>query len=171
MERRSLGRSISSACVASTIYGGWGFFANHSHGTAIAVRVMLAQAAASFAMTFVTTMLIEAILARLGRRRFAAAQTIVYTFVLCQALVLLVHLAVGTPEILRTMAPNLIVGISFTTAYTLGVHRVTSRAAAGGPADAPRPDAVDAVALPHAPAAAPPADADLDANRPRPGPP
>ncbi len=136
MQRRSLGRSLISACYAATIYGGWGFYANYAHGTAIALRVMLAQAAVSFAMTFVTTMLIEALLARLGHRWYGVAQTIVYTFLLCQLAVLLVHLGVGTPEIVRTMAPNLLIGATFTTVYTLGLSRMT-RPQATPPAASP----------------------------------
>lgn len=136
MQRRSLARSLVSACYAAAIYGGWGFYANHAHGTAIALRVMFAQAAASFAMTFVTTLLIEALLARLGHRWYGVAQTIVYTFAICQLLVLLVHLAVGTPEILRTMAPNLLIGATFTTVYTVGLSRVT-RAQAAAPTPPP----------------------------------
>lgn len=141
MRRRSLGRVLSSACVAAVIYGGWSFFANDGHGAAIATRVMLAQAATSFALTFVTTALIEGIHARVGRRRLGIAATILGTFGLLQGFNVAVHLAVGTPELLRTLAPNVIVGATFTTVYTLAVHRAIVReSAAGEPARAPALD-------------------------------
>lgn len=102
--------------MAVLLYGGWAAFANHAHGAAAALRAGLTQGVSSGITTLLIGAIIEALHAALPPRRRALVATLVaasHTALLHVAL----HLAAGTPEILRTVLPSVVLGYAFAGAY------------------------------------------------------
>ncbi len=119
-----LARSLAMAAAAFCLYGGWAMLANRGHGLAAARRAGLVQGVLSFTITLGMTMLIEALHRRLRDRRRGAALTALCAVGLSGSAVVLGHLAAGTPEVLRTVAPSLLIGSFYATSYTLALRRL-----------------------------------------------
>lgn len=60
---------------------------------------------------------------RLRHRRFGTALTFLLYAVTCQTAALVIHLAIGTPELLATFLPPIAIGTLFITTYVLALHR------------------------------------------------
>ena len=112
-------RSLASAVGGFALYGSWGYLANRGVGVDIARRVGLLQGTFSFVVTLTSALIIEAVYARLGRVAPTVAACLAFTY----ALMVTVHTLVGTPHLLVTIAPGLVVTAVFVTMYTLGLAR------------------------------------------------
>ncbi len=111
------------ALVAAILYGGWAGIANAGHGAAIALKAAAVQGCSSAFTTLVISSGIEALyLYRRGRplRRLSAA-TLPPT---ASSLVHVgAHTFMGTPEILRTVLPSVVMGYVFAATYVAGLAR------------------------------------------------
>ncbi len=74
-------------------------------------------------LTFVLVLFTEATHRWLRHRRFGTALTILLCAVTCQTATLVILLAIGTPELLATLLPPIVIGTLFITAYVLALHR------------------------------------------------
>lgn len=126
MQRRTVARSAASAVGACALYGGWTLYANWAHGSAAALRSAAAQGLFSALLTFVLVVAMEAVHRRLHRRRFGAALTILICAGTCQGTTAAIHVAIGTPELLTTLAPTILIGGAFIVAYVLALHRAAA---------------------------------------------
>ncbi len=72
-------------------------------------------------LTFVLVLFTEA--THRCHRRFGTALTILLCAVTCQTATRVIHLAIGTPELLATLLPPIVIGTLFITAYVLALHR------------------------------------------------
>lgn len=117
-------RSLLIAVAAFALYGSWAFAVNLSHGAGAAVKALLTQGASSFVSTFTITMVMEAAYGSRGApalrsvRAFAAGCAVMYS------LTLGLHLLMGTPELLATVAPVLGLGTIYCGAYSAGLGRL-----------------------------------------------
>ncbi len=120
-------RSVASACLAFVVYAPWAFFANLGHGSARALRAGCTQGVLSFVLTLTLTQLMEALfrIPRTPWRGFGLA----LAGAVCVSSLLNVsaHAIAGTPEILRTVAPVLVIGTAFFVSYGLNLVRVSRR--------------------------------------------
>jgi len=122
-------RSLLIAVGAFALYGSWAFAVNLSHGAGAGVKALLTQGTSSFVSTFTITMVMEAAYGDRGApllrsvRAFAAGCAVMY------ALTLGLHLLMGTPELLATVAPVLGLGTLYCAIYSAGLGRL--RAATG----------------------------------------
>ncbi len=111
------------ALVAAVLYGGWAGIANAGYGVAIALKAAAVQGCSSAFTTLVISSGIEALyLYRRGRplRRLSAA-TLPPT---ASSLVHVgAHTFMGTPEILRTVLPSVVMGYVFAATYVAGLAR------------------------------------------------
>ena len=115
---RASGTHVAFAFVAM---GGWALFANRAHGAG-AFAPALAQGALSGGITFVLKRVLEALAARL-RGPLAYALPPLATASVILAILVGVHLAIGTPEIAATIA----VPWSVSTLYAIVYSAVLAR--------------------------------------------
>lgn len=125
MQPRTVVRSTASALGAFALYGGWTLFANWHHGSATALRSAIVQGLFSALLTFVLVLAMEALHRRLAHHRHGAALTILICAGTCQGTTAAIHLAIGTPELLTTLAPTILIGGAFIITYVLALHRAT----------------------------------------------
>jgi hypothetical protein len=119
--REELRRSMIMAAIAFLAYGAWAAYANWDHGAAAYVPSALTQGVISFLVTAFLTLGMEAVFRRMrpGWARFGVTALGPQTGVAIATAT--AHYAVGTPEILTTMAPSLILGTLFCALYTAGL--------------------------------------------------
>lgn len=123
---RRLARVGLMSVGAALLYGAWALGINWSHGAGMAWRAAGTQAAFSFVATLVMSSIMEAVFVRrppgAGRIVFTAAvPTLLGIGVLIGA-----HALAGTPELLLTILPSALVGLVFSTAYSLNLARIDS---------------------------------------------
>jgi succinate dehydrogenase hydrophobic anchor subunit len=121
--RKSARRGLLSAFAGAAAFGAWAALANWSHGAHARLVAGATQAALSFCTTFTLAVIAEVICARARDPRAQIALSTVGTSALLATALASVHAAVGTPEILRTIAPSVISGTLFCTSYVLVLRR------------------------------------------------
>ena len=112
------------------MYGAWALWANSAHGTAAGWRAAGTQFFVSFVVTLGITTVMEQVHARLAsrlRRVFGAIAASVGTTVV---FTIFLHYASGTPEILATVVPVLVLGSLYCVAYVANLERELGRRAA-----------------------------------------
>lgn len=115
-------RAIRIATAAFVIQGLWAIYANHSFGTGKSLTAGAVQGASSFLMTYLSTMLIEYILAA-GQglpkplRFVAAAGSSILATIAVQ---FSANWAAGTPALVKTIAPAVIMGGAYAILYSFG---------------------------------------------------
>ncbi|MBK7396256.1 MAG: hypothetical protein IPJ34_08135 [Myxococcales bacterium] len=110
--------------AAFVVYGSWAAFANHGHGAWVAGRALLGQGLSSATTTLLIGGLVELLSRRLGA---TSAALLAATATACFHAA--VNLLLGTPELLRTIAPSVVVGYAFALAYAVGVTRASAGSA------------------------------------------
>lgn len=113
--------NLVSALVAFVTWGSWAYYINHDHGWQRGLISGFAQGALSFCMTLVVVRIVTYLYHRLPRvalREWVAAGLTTAVAASCLAVV---HYLVGTPNIIKTIAPGLSVAFTFgvVTAYKL----------------------------------------------------
>lgn len=128
-------RMAITVIAAVAVYGTWAFVANRGHGALVAARAGLTQGASSGFTTLVIGSIVEALRSALppGRRRALVATSISASITAC--IHLGVHLVAGTPEILRTILPSVILGYVFAASYAFALEGPRVRVAFRAPAD------------------------------------
>lgn len=115
-------KALLISCVAFVIQGSWAVYANHEFGWGKSLPAGLVQGLCSSAMTYLSTILIEYILyiasAAASPLRFAAAS--VSTIVFIAAVQNLAHWLAGTPQIVKTILPAVLIGGIYCIVYALG---------------------------------------------------
>lgn len=112
-------RSLGAGLIGFVAYGGWAWYANMAHGDAVAMRSGLVQGVYSLVLTFVTTMLTEALYARTRQ----ALLTVGVVSIGLSVGSWFVHMLFGTPEILMTILPGFVIGTAYTAVYVAGLRR------------------------------------------------
>lgn len=116
-----LARSFFSGLAGFVVYGGWAYFVNESHGQDLAMMIGLVQGSYSFALTFVMTLVTEWLFLKCNGQFFTIMA------IVCTALFVtpyLIHMLIGTPEILMTILPGFVIGSIYTGVYVVGLKKV-----------------------------------------------
>jgi hypothetical protein len=106
-------RALVSALCGFLGYGSWGVWINMSHGWQAGLKAGLTQGSYSFMVTLFYSGLIEWIYAKTQKK----ALTII---VCCLSVVMtsyLIHSLAGTPEIIPTIAPGVVIGSIYVSGY------------------------------------------------------
>ncbi len=106
------------------MYGSWAYFANMAHGEAVAMRGGLVQGGYSLVLTFVMSLVTEFLYAKIDKVGVTVAVVSIILFISAFT----IHMLVGTPEILMTIAPGWVIGSVYTVAYLLGLRRAGTSA-------------------------------------------
>ena len=120
-------RSLVSALVGAVVYGSWGFAANYSVSLSKTQTVALAQGTFSFVLSLLLTGALE----RLWRRFRSVSIATCIALAVTYPLVILVHVCVGTPRIIVTMAPGTLMTGIFVVLYLLNLRRVSKPSSEG----------------------------------------
>jgi hypothetical protein len=123
-------RGLLAATAAMLLQATWAAYANYAHGWQYSARAAVAQGASSFSMTFLITLVIEALFNLF--KAYPAPLKLLLIFVLAiltmLAMQIGVHLLAGTPELFLTIAPPATLGTGYWFFDTLGrVHLGKSR--------------------------------------------
>ena len=124
-------RGLFLAVGAGFMYGAWALWANFGHGAAAGWRAAGTQFFVSFVVTLAITTVMERVHARLSTRlarvggALAASigTTIVFTVTL--------HWLSGTPEIVGTVVPVLVLGSLYCAAYVANLERELAQRSKG----------------------------------------
>lgn len=111
-------RVLISASFAFFGFGAWGYFANLDAGQEIALRSGLVQGGMSFLLTFVGSAIMEFMvkLSENNLTRFLLA--VITNLVAVYGFVISGHLLNGTPNILLTILPGLIITCIYCISYS-----------------------------------------------------
>ena len=119
------GRSLLLAVGAFLLYGSWAFVANVSHGAGDALQAFVTQGVLSFVSTLTITIIMEWAFRRGTRPAGRFAASVVAGCLPMYVLTIGLHAALGTPELLRTVAPVLALGTAYCVIYSVGLLRIS----------------------------------------------
>lgn len=126
--QRLLKSSLVHIAFGFLAMGGWALFANRDHGLAGAWLPALVQGMLSGALTGVLKKTLEALDGRLaGALAYAVPPAVTAGSIL--ALLTLVHTAIGTPEVIATIAVPWSVSTLYAIVYNAGLVRARRSAA------------------------------------------
>ena len=134
---RNLMDSPLGAVLGGGAYGSWAVFANWFAGPDFALRIGATHFAMSTGLTLIGVALMNRLFRLARQPRTGAVLAFCGSMAVTYALLIGVHLAIGTPRIALTLAPGLIPTASFCVLYPLLLLR-QARAAAAASALAPR---------------------------------
>lgn len=139
---RRLIDSPLGAVLGGTCYGAWATFANAVSGPSTALRIGLTHFAMTAALTWCGVGLMNRLFGVARDGRAGVALAFCGSLALTYGLLVGVHLLIGTPHILLTLAPGFLPTFAFTTLYSLLLLRQARAEANSGlhlHAAAPRP--------------------------------
>lgn len=126
--RRPPPSSLRIGAAAFVLYGGWAAWANHDHGWPATAKAALTQGLLSFCVTVFMTIFMHETYRRLagwpGRPVLTATGPL--SFVL--SLMAIAHVSVGTPNVIKTIAPSAVIGFIYCVIYTWTLTRIQSPA-------------------------------------------
>ena len=119
-------RLATMTMIAFAIWGTWAFFANAGHGYMPAIVAGLAQGLQSALSTFFGTAFIEWLYSKLKQRRYAVVVITAVSTSSSFVFMFSVHYALGTPEILLTIAPVNFMALVYCFSYSASLARAPS---------------------------------------------
>ncbi len=115
----SLLRSTLFAAIAASFYGTVAYFANNTHGHATALTAAFTQAAASGLVTFLSVALIETLFNIPNKAVFKYLLSAAGSGVIILGIFVLFHRVTGTPNLLETLLPIIVLGTPYISLYPL----------------------------------------------------
>ena len=107
-------------------YGAWAMFINASHGSEHAIKAGLTQGGYSFCITLILALLVEGLFVRLANIRFKNLWVFLAAAILLSTTSVGLNWLAGTPEILWTVLPGLIVSLVYTVVYIFTLHALAA---------------------------------------------
>ncbi|HEU4731482.1 MAG TPA: hypothetical protein VFT22_26490 [Kofleriaceae bacterium] len=115
--------------LAGTTYGLWAVYANWNHDFVHVARAASVQFLLSFCATSFLTLMIELVLAR-GRSVANRVLAAMGPHAAMTVLFLAIHRISGTPDVVKTIAPSVSIGLVFAILYVLRRSQAPQDAAA-----------------------------------------
>ncbi len=116
---RDWGRALIPALAIGVVWGGWASYVNAGHGYDAQRNAALAQGGISFVVTFFMTILLNFFFVKISRPFARIAAPIFLTMSIVVALTAIVHVVMGTPEIVATLAGPCFAGTLYCFTYIL----------------------------------------------------
>lgn len=110
--------SLFMAFAASVFFIFWGVYINWDFGTEAIIQVAATQGVISFVSTFLSSDALQRLYWTIKRFGLHGSINVLLGFFMINGLIFLAHFLAGTPRILPTMAPGLVVSVFFCSAYT-----------------------------------------------------
>lgn len=124
--RALAGNGAVHVVFAFLAMGGWAVFANRLHPMPRPLVAGLAQGTISAALTLYLKSMVDALAARFSGLAGVVAPPLIACLT-STALLVAIHAASGTPEILRTIAVPLVVSTAYAAAYSYSIFRNAER--------------------------------------------
>jgi penicillin amidase len=124
MKKKFTNRVIASGIIAFLLYGSWAVYANNEYGLLITLRSGLTQGLLSMTVTMVMTLAMEKVFSRIKPAILRFILTALGPLVTLITLMAFVHWIVGTPRIIKTIFPSVVIGTIYCILYTLGLSKV-----------------------------------------------
>ena len=105
--------------LAFVVYGSWAIFANWEYGIKKSLIAGLTQGLMSFLITTFMTFLMIWLLNRGSSRWMSFLYAVICTNTVTITSLVVAHLIAGTPEILLTIMPSMIIGFVYIVSYSL----------------------------------------------------
>lgn len=117
-----LKRGLINSALFCVIWGGWAYYANSGHGHAAALEAARAQAAFTVVNAFIYSVMLEAVFHRIPRALWRNLATFAIPNAVLTAALTGVHWLAGTPALLETVLPQLLIiyGISLVYIFIIG---------------------------------------------------
>ncbi len=131
-KHRDLQRSVVIGALCALFFGSWAFIVNVPHGLLHGLTAALVQACMSFTTSFSMAEGIHALERALGTSPWARVATAFVPGLLADAVIAAAHLCAGTPEILRTMLPGIVIGTVNSCLYVAWRGRARRRSSLDG---------------------------------------
>ena len=125
--REALLRSLWPALAALMGYGAWAYYINAVYEPALALRAGLIQGSYAFVLTLLASLLYEWLFAVLRNRALRKTLTVGAGLVLQLVTIVSIHLVAGTPAILATVTPGLLIGGVYAALYVNLLGRLEAR--------------------------------------------
>jgi len=119
-------RPFVVALGAGLIYGSWALYINSGHGLDAAFRAAGAQAALSITATLTAVLFLEWVFARFSNPSAGYWVSGASTAALGGGAMAAGHYAAGTPEIIPTIAPSVVIGTTFYFVYASFLNKRVS---------------------------------------------
>jgi hypothetical protein len=114
------------ALGAIVLWAPWAAWANHEFGWDAASRAAVTQSTMSFFITLFMTFSIEAISARQYSPWRQWSYSVLGPCAVVLFFLVVVHLLAGTPNWLLTIAPSIVIGLTYTTIYSFWRNQRTT---------------------------------------------
>ncbi|HEX4871270.1 MAG TPA: hypothetical protein VFV27_03050 [Nevskiaceae bacterium] len=114
---RGLTDSLAGAMLGAAVYAAWAVWINRAAGLEMALSAGAGHWLASTLLTYYGTAAMRAIERRTRGLRHPAQATALGGLALTYLVLLGLHLALGTPELLLTLAPGLLPNLLFCAGY------------------------------------------------------
>lgn len=112
---------MSTAILAAIIYGAWAGFANSEHGLSIWVKAALAQGVYAFISTLSITHIAKFVFLKFKCGLSGIIIGFLASFVVMIAIPLIVHNAIGTPDIWEAILPGIIWGSIYLAGFLVSL--------------------------------------------------
>ena len=119
-------RGLLAAAAGFTVYGGWAYYINHSHGSSAALKALFTQGSYSFTLTLIMAFIMEWLFQLSSKPVTRFCLTFFITSLFLYSTSWGINFWAGTPEILLTILPGAIIGTLYTLSYTLTLFKLQS---------------------------------------------
>jgi hypothetical protein len=107
-------------------YGAWAMWVNYSHGWDYAITAGLTQGTYSFTITLLLAVVVEWLFIRLANVYLRSLWIFLVAAILLASTSVGVNILTGTPEVLWTVLPGLMVSLTYTVVYIIGLNALTN---------------------------------------------
>ncbi len=116
--------NLASAIAAFVMWGGWAFYVNSRNSDSSGIVSGIAQGTASFTITLLMVHAITFLYHKFNHLLLKLVLPALLTVSVTSTCLVLIHLLVGTPHIVSTIAPALSVAFAFCLLTTFKLNRI-----------------------------------------------
>jgi hypothetical protein len=124
--KKTLTLALLSATIIGSMFFAWATYVNWGHGLELAFRSGAGQGTVSFVVSMSMAFMLEYFFFLPVRKLFRIPFAVVSTMSIVVAVTVVVHVLIGTPEIITTMALPFFMGVVYTSLYSVRLSRMDS---------------------------------------------
>lgn len=129
--QKTVVRALISAVTIGSLFFFWAMFVNWGHGLDQALRAGAGQGSVSFTVSMSMAFMLEFFYFLPENKSLRIPFSVVMTMSIVIAVTAVVHVLIGTPEIIRTMALPFVMGVVYTSVYGFRLSRIEVDATTG----------------------------------------
>lgn len=122
--QKTLVRALVSATVIGSLFFAWATLVNWGHGMEQALRAGFGQGGVSFLVSMSMAFMLEYLFFLPANKALRIPFAVASTMSIVIGVSALVHILIGTPEIIRTIALPFLMGVVYTSLYSVRLSRL-----------------------------------------------